>query len=432
MALGSIAVSATLAPRVWPRMDITGRGMAMFTVVFALFPFLRTDFGQREHFAVILTLPYVLMAAIEQPFAWQRRGSRVLIGIAAGIGFALKPHFAVAWALIEAYVWMTTWRERPWRRPEFLAAIAVGVAYAVWILVFVPEYLSVAREAWQLYSGQGATMGTLVRLPDVSVWLLGAALLVFLKLSRDARRPAITLFVAATGFLIAGLLQRKGWAYQLYPFRAFAMLAFTAMTLALFETLPSLATALRGGLNNIALLLTAVLVASSVRYQLEARHPPSPDLVTPLVNLINTEAPRGPIAVLSMRTVIYPAFPAVNEAHAVWSMRQNALWYLQGLYADELLLPDAETRFRAPDQMPQIERQLFDETISDLCARPPALLLIEPPIPRAAVGRRSLDLAAYYDQDSRFRSLFTAYSPLTTIGTFTVFKSNGSASCAAR
>jgi hypothetical protein len=148
-----------------------------------------------------------------------------------------------------------------------------------------------------------------------------------------------------------------------------------------------------------------------------------------MVSLLRQHAAGRPVAVLSMRTILYPAFPAVNYAGAGWSLRYNSLWFLPGLYSAQLASPDSERQFRSPAAMEPIEREFFEQIIADLCAAPPALLAIEEPINRAPAGRRALDLGAYYGQDERYRRLSAAYSPLTTLGPFTVFTPTAPASC---
>lgn len=52
------------------------------------------EFAQREQFAMLLVFPYVLPA--------DRRGWRAIaVGILGGIGFAIKPHFLIAWVILE-------------------------------------------------------------------------------------------------------------------------------------------------------------------------------------------------------------------------------------------------------------------------------------------------------------------------------------------
>jgi len=52
-------------------------------------------------------------------------------------------------------------------------------------------------------------------------------------------------------------------------------------------------------------------------------------------------------------------------------------------------------------------------------------MIVEPPIPRAPAGRRSLDLVAYYGQDPRFKRLFAGYAPIGRLGSFTIYGQSG-------
>jgi hypothetical protein len=130
-----------------------------------------------------------------------------------------------------------------------------------------------------------------------------------------------------------------------------------------------------------------------------------------------------------MRTIVYPAFPAVSYTSARWPMRHNSLWFLPGLYEKEMQSPDAANLYRAPAAMGPLERRFYEDVIGDLCADPPALLLIEPAQPRAPSGRRALDLSAYYGQDARYRKLWQGYEQLNTIGPFTVYLRTANSSC---
>jgi hypothetical protein len=280
-----------------------------------------------------------------------------------------------------------------------------------------------------VYGGLNSSAALLMRLPDTQLCMVGVALLALVRLPRAACRACAVLLAVAIAFFVAALLQLKGWSYHLYPGRALMLLFFARFATGAMDGLPALTSALRGGARSVAALVLAALLASSGRYVLEARRPVDLDLVTPLVATIRARAPQGPVAVLSMRTLIYPAFPAVTYTGARWPMRHNSLWFLPGLYDSELRAPDAANRFRAPAAMSPLERGFYEEVIGDLCADPPALLLIEVAEPRAAAGRRALDLAAYYSQDARYLKLSQGYERLNSIGPFTVYHRIAHSSC---
>ena len=426
LAGASVAVCSWITARGWPGASIEIRGLLAVTIAFCLLPFVRLDFGQREHLAVILMLPYVWLMA----FPGERgvsRGSAMLIGAAAGLGFAVKPHFAMPWALLEILLFVREgFAPRTLRRPAFATAVATVAVYVAYVLLFVPQYAEVFRDVQQFYGGLDSPLSALVRLPDIAGWIAATTLLAAFRLSGDTQRPVLVFFAAATGFIAAGLLQFKGWSYQMYPGRAFLVVYFIVFAVAVLQSAPALTSILRGGIRSICLVIVLGLLATSGRYLAESRHPTGVDIVPALVDLINKQTPHGPVAQISMRTQMYPGFPAVNEAGVKWSLRFPTLFYLPGLYEKELLLPDSELKFREPAAMSATERRYFTEVVDNLCAAPPSVLILEPPIPRAPAGRRSLDLVAYYGQDPRFKRLFAGYTPIGWLGSFTIYGQSGS------
>src|SRR5687767_5696260 len=153
---------------------------------FVTLPFVKSDFGQREHFAVLLTLPYVVAAAA-RPVALPM-AARVVIGLAAGLGFAIKPHFAAAWLAVEMLAWRREGRSA-FRRTELLAAAAACGGYALAVLLVTPEYLEIAGQVRRVYGGLDSPSAVLLRLREVQLWIVAAALLVAVRWPATARLP---------------------------------------------------------------------------------------------------------------------------------------------------------------------------------------------------------------------------------------------------
>ena len=97
-----------------------------------------------------------------------------------------------------------------------------------------------------------------------------------------------------------------------------------------------------------------------------------------------------------MRTIIYPAFPAVNYSRATWGLRHNSLWFLPGFYADQDSRRGGHLQPHPIDAMSALERTFFDQIVQDLCAAPPRLLAVEEASPVAPAGRRARDQRADY------------------------------------
>lgn len=416
IAAGMLAMALRIAGRSWP-----GRSFPVVAcVAFLALPFAKGDFGQREHFAVLLTLPYILMTASPLRF---RAGESWLAGVAAGLGFAIKPHFLAAWLLVESVAFAYDGARRL-RRIEAVAVVATFLAYGLIAMATAREYLVVAAQVRELYGGLNSSFAALLRLKEVQLWVAAAAVLAAVRWPQRDRLPVV-IFSAATGYLLAALLQLKGWGYQLYPARVFIVLFLVIAAVTVLDAAPALAGILRGGRRGLAVVFAAVLVVSAARYALEARHPTSQDLVTPLIETIRARAPEGPIAVLGMHMFIYPAFPAVNYTRATWSLRHNSLVFLAGLYADELR-GNGPVAPHPLERMTATERLLFDQVVDDLCRVPPRLLLLE----EAPEGRHALDIPAYLGQSPRLAGLLQAFGKEGTLGPFTVLTaSRGVAAC---
>ena len=80
------------------------------------------DFAQREHFALITTVPYCLLIASR--LAGERVRAPWAIGLFAALGFALNPYFVAVPIALE----LLAWRQKR-VRPETIALAAVAVTY---------------------------------------------------------------------------------------------------------------------------------------------------------------------------------------------------------------------------------------------------------------------------------------------------------------
>lgn len=420
LSAASIFALRSIVRRSWPEREF----LMVATVAFVMLPFVKEDFGQREHLAVLLTMPYAVLAGARSGGIGSPQ--RALIGTAAGIGFAIKPHFVIAWVAVECVTFaLDNWRT--FRRTEFLAALAAVTTYVVAVVLFTPQYFRVVQQVQAVYGGLNSPPSVLVRLREVQLWIAALAVCVAIRWRRSDPLP-LSLFAAATGYLLAALLQFKGWGYQLYPARVFLVLFLVIAAGAVLHEVPALGALLRGGRRGLAIVFAGALILASVRYIAEARRPAAPDLVTPMIHAV-TEHGGGPLTVLSMRTIIYPAFPTVNYSRSGWGLRHNSLWFLPGFYSDQDRLAGGPLEPHSVIAMPALERVFFDQIVEDLCATPPQLLAIEQPAPAAPAGRRALDLHAYYGQNPRANALLASYRQRGTLGPFILLAADSPAAC---
>jgi hypothetical protein len=193
------------------------RGAFAAGVALILFVLPFAYWGQREHLMLILCLPHLIEAAGRMRGA--RTRSPLKLGIAAGLGYALKPHYALAFLAVELIVFSRT--RKLW--PVAIATGAVGCAYIVAVIAITPEYFPTAMMLRPLYAQYyDRSLSDFVLLRPM---LVPAALsLAFVLLRGEGRELRVVLACATAAWILAFMIQGKGWTYHLLPGYAGALL----------------------------------------------------------------------------------------------------------------------------------------------------------------------------------------------------------------
>ena len=211
------------------------------TFAFLIFP--TTEFGQRENVMMIFTLPYFLLVAIRcEHFAQDdgelarddkvHRWQALLIGVVAGLGFAIKPYFLVAFILTECYFMWHEKRFFSWIRSESLSVGVICILYLFAIYLFTPDYftqvlpmLNALYLHSQLYSWPMLFVNIITLLPF-------SAFILFILYRKESMLVDLLniIVLAMFSFFIAYLLQEKIWFYHTIPMCGFAFLV-TALIL---------------------------------------------------------------------------------------------------------------------------------------------------------------------------------------------------------
>ena len=288
-----------------------------------------TEFGQREHLLAAAALPYLALRTAAPPGSGPGRLEAVAVGVLAGLCCALKPWFAVAFALVEAVALVGGGR-LAWE--VALGAAATGAAFVAAVLLLYPDYLgSVVPLAAALY-GEGDPAPAEV-LRDSAGLLAGggaAAALWLAQRRRMARGAAMgTLLVFAAGAAVAFLLQGKGWFYHRLPATAAAVLA-----LLVWAADPRLGPLRRRGIAfAVAVAATLVLVrAPAVQFARSVKNAAVSARGTDgrLVGLVRAEGARSYVAFSRSLDL---NFPLVNETGVAYASRFASTWALYGVQA---------------------------------------------------------------------------------------------------
>jgi hypothetical protein len=400
-----------------------GRRALTLLLAFALFVLPAETFGEREHLMLALVLPY-LFAVIARVMGGSipTRYAHV-IGLLAGFGFALKPHFALVWVLLE--VWLVAVRRgRPTLRPENSWVAALLLAYAVSVLLLTPEYLDLVRRFGALYLAffRASLVKTLLFGERSRLPLL--ALLAYLALRKQCPRPALLTGLALTvaGLVSVATIQQKGWNYHFYPASATALVLLSTIVVTVQRPLTSLARRIYGVVAFgvvIAVMASAILVSAwRVADPRGPKVEPHPEYWE-LSDLVTQRARGRPVLVLSW--AMGSAWPLTYATGAEWSMRFPSLWMVWVLYADQFAAP-GHIQYHSDTNEPPQEVFLRDAVASDMERFEPELLIVfsaAPDTPESGLSR--LDYLAYFARDPKFAAQLRYYQYLRTIGVHDVY-----------
>jgi hypothetical protein len=420
---GSLLTCAALLRRMVPADQEEFRRWVVVLIGATFFLVGSPDYGQREHLLLALTFPYLLLAAARVRDIPIPPMAGVGIGMAAGVGFSLKPHFLLLLLGLELARGISRRRWRP--SVEFVALAGTLVAYAAGILLLAPEYVPLLRLLGPEYL-------QFLRIPFSELLLNGhraplllLALLLCIGLVSRARHPElwVLLLVSAVMAFIAGAAQEKGWRYHFYPAWALTFVLFG--TIGIDARIP-VADRVRRLYASLALAIsvTGMLWFSGLAAGRAAGMDPIQQRGKErLAQLAETlRGHRSPGGLFALSFVMGSGFPLVNYTGIEWVSRFPHLWLLVALYHDQITAT-RPLEFRTPDQMSPPERFLNDVVYEDLAARPPGLLLVLRHARDARPnGPRRIDYLAYFARDPRTADLLRNYRYSRNVGEYQLYE----------
>jgi hypothetical protein len=288
------------------------------------------EVGQREHLLFAASLPYlaVLLRALAAIPASAR--AAFLSGVLAGLGVAMKPRYALAFAAVELFVLLRGLR--PWRA-QALGAGLLLLGYAGLTVWLYPAYLERAVPlALAIYGATDVTFQTL--LWESRVMLLGLAalavltLLAFRRADRHRAIFLVLLLYAAASALVC-FMDGKDWYYHRLP--AIIATCF-AVLLWLAWQAPAVLAGRGRAVAPAALAAATCLMfatASAQRIEPRLRLAFDPDVSTEakLQRLLKKERA---FTYVAFSEWIALGFPVVTDTEVTWASRFDSMWALKG------------------------------------------------------------------------------------------------------
>lgn len=219
LCIRSISHSLKTLP---PREQVATWTITFGIAIFTLIVFTLNDFGQREHIFVLLFLPYFFLRWNRWEGLEIKARDAILVGISAGIGVLLKPHFVIILAATELYWFVTKRNLKIMLNLEIISLSVVGVLYLLHFLV-IPTSMRTALFGEHLpsilsgYSAYGYHR-IISLVVCISPIILVTVVLFFLRRWDRAYWTLISpLLVFTISAVVVYIIQRKGWIYHAYP-----------------------------------------------------------------------------------------------------------------------------------------------------------------------------------------------------------------------
>lgn len=388
------------------RNEESGWHQCLFLIIAGYWLFLGSfrDFGQREYLAAAFVLPYLMVSALRIDNRHVSLWHAVLAGIAAGIGFSLKPYFFAAFLLVELAKLVSTRRCASLVQPESLAVVATALAYAGATMVWAPDYLGYAVPLIRpVYFGFDIPLAAVLW----GIWVPAAGVVALAAWAFHRRLSAmeLTLAAAAAGFLISYVVQMKGYSYHAFPSYVFISLALASAGLRELTRSRLLGCEVPTAPKLVGTLLIALfgisIINGGIWYRDFNRKTGQVGQYTDsLVQLVENSGADGQFLVLS--THPYPAFPVALHTTAEWVSRTNS----------QLFLP-AVAKLRTSDDPAQRDLLRYAEThageflVRDLSLRPDVVLVDSKPSHHGIEG--NFDILSFYLENPAVRKLWSGY-----------------------
>lgn len=388
----AVALSIVATGRLLTDIPQRRRALLLAYAAVILFAMPWMHIGQREQIALVGAVPYAALIAARRSGRAVSPTLAIMIGGGAALGFALKHYFLIVPALLE--LWLFAGARRSWRpiRPEIVALVAVGAAYACAVLLWAHDFFTISLPLIRLaYGATGAPH--FVDLFGPPIWvaiLIGGFIALHHRLKIAEHAPfATALLIAGLGFGAAYFIQGKGWLYHAMPLVG-------CLSMALASLLAEIAEAPRG-LRLLGPALLALPLATAMQEK-RAEALPSPELLRSVAGL-----PAG-TTVGFIATEPALAWSVTVQHHLRYPSRYYGFWMIRAILRNE--------RRQHPDpKLQQLRGDIARQTVIDFECTPPRRIVVARPSPNGPT-KGDFDILPFFLKDPDFAAMFGHYRPV--------------------
>lgn len=393
--------------------DVKIRALLQIVVAVIIIFLPGSQFGQRQHFLIIFTLPYFLLVYLrftEQPVS---RALAAVIGLLAGIGFAIKPFYLFSFIMVEIY-WLCS--KKTWKfllRPEIVLIALVFLAYAASLVLFTSDYITkVIPQISPIYYSDTAMSIWRIVLKPITLLLLSTILFCVILCRKLVWYKLVMIcLLASAGFWLSYVVQRGDWYNHVLPCMAYLLLTWTLLASACCKQAKGISS------NWIALmaLLVAIypleIAARSIFLSIEYKRISA---YQQQIDQVKKLAQGKAIYFFTPFITLSGVYPLVDYAHVCSVSRFPSLWMSKPLYGREI-------SGKYPATNLDKERHFFQEAvIEDLLQGQPYLILVEESKSAAFMASnyvlKPTDFIKILLQDKRFKTFWENYTQVANVG----------------
>jgi len=418
LAAGSLYICNILLQRIFDNSYNSIRYALLVVIAFAWVLMPGYSFGEREHFAIMLTLPYLFLLDLRLTEKVFNFYLVVLLGFMAGIGFAIKPHFLFVLVICELFFIYKRRNLFAWLRLETMVIGLVILSYGASLFLLTPNYIF---KVWPLvyhlyFIAAREPFGALIAQPTFIFWLIvfGVYFLLYEKIQH--KNLAQILLFASLGYLISYFIQHTTWYYHLLP-----VLTIITLLMILFigEKILSIAKINWLDIGLIVLLQLSILVFPVMD---TVRHVTTGILTTKhmqtnrLFQFVKNNAYQQPIYVFAVQIPIISGL--VDYAKAISASRFPSQLFMPGLIwlSNQTNLSKAQIV-----RLKKQKKEIIDIVVFDLQKNQPKIILVDKNKKNLYPNKKHFDYIKFFSQDSRFRKFFKHYQYFGIIDHFAIY-----------
>lgn len=211
--------------------------LSLILIIYLILP--ESEFGQRENIMLMLTLPYFLSVACRLQNKPLNSCLLLVIGLLAGIGFAIKPFYVISLLFVESYYLFAVRKFSSLIRPETLAIVMVVCFYLCIVAWLNQDYLHTVIPIATLFYYKSFASSFWNVWVSICYYCLFAIGLYWFQRNYlgNMKSLLVVILLAMSGFLVGYLLQRIPWYYHIYPAFSLAILYFGSIYYAIIQNL---------------------------------------------------------------------------------------------------------------------------------------------------------------------------------------------------